>query len=121
MIRVFLSCLFLLGFSAMGFSQIGEVKNDTIYVKHDVNKPVEFSKAIGKYLYILDIIPDDIPPSSRKIEIISSKSAEIDPKLIQVINNKHILIPIELFLEKYYTLYIKKGNATILNKKLIIR
>lgn len=108
-------------FSTIAYAQIGEVRNDTIYVVNDVNKPVEFSKAIGKYLYILDVVPTDIPEKSRKILIISSNSNEIDMKLVQVVNNKHLIIPLELFIEKYYTLYIKKAGATIITKKLIIR
>lgn len=108
-------------FVTEGYTQIGEVKNDTIYVVNDVNKPVEFSKAIGKYLYILDVVPSDIPEKSRKILIISSNSNEIDMKLVQIVNNKHLIIPLELFTEKYYTLYIKRAGATIITKKLIIR
>jgi hypothetical protein len=46
---------------------------------------------------------------------------EIDSKLIQIVDNRHIIIPLELFIEKYYTLYIKKGGTTIITKKLIIR
>ncbi len=107
--------------NSIAFTQIGEVRNDTVYVVNDVNKPVEFSKAIGKYLLIQNIIPDDLPPNTRKLQIISSKSTEIDVKLVMVIEDKHILIPLELFTEKYYTLYIKKGNATLIGKKLIIR
>ena len=52
-------------------AQIGEVENDTIYIVNDINRPVEFSKALGKFLYIKNIIPDDIPPKSRKLLIIS--------------------------------------------------
>jgi hypothetical protein len=107
--------------SSMVYSQTGEVKNDTIYIATDVNKPVEFSKAIGKYLYILNIVPEDIPEKSRNLQLISSNSNEIDVKLIQIVNNKHLIIPISVFTEKYYTLYIKKGGATITSKKLIIR
>lgn len=102
-------------------AQIGQVVNDTIYLVNDVNKPIEFSKAIGKYVYIKDIVPADIPPKSRKITIISSISNELDTKQVQVVDDKHLVIPLSLFAEKYYTLYIWKGNATILAKKLIIR
>lgn len=104
-----------------GHSQIGQVVNDTIYLVNDVNKPIEFSKAIGKYVYIKDIIPADIPPKSRKITIVSSISNELDTKQIQVVDDKHLIIPLSLFADKYYTLYIWKGNATLLAKKLIIR
>lgn len=113
----------LIGFmlSTYCFSQIDQVKNDTIYVINDVNRPIEFSKALGKFLYIKNMIPDDIPPKSRKLLIISSIGTEVNTKLIQVIDNRHLIIPIQLFTEKYYTLYIGKGNATIIAKKLIIR
>jgi len=102
-------------------AQNGEVIRDTLFVVNDVNRPVEFSKAIGKYLYIKNIIPSDLPEKARKVQIISSISTELDMKLIQIFNNSDILVPLSLFTEKYYTLYIKKNNATILTKKLIIR
>ncbi len=121
MIKCFFTSLLAIMLSFMVYSQTGEVKNDTIYIATDVNKPVEFSKAIGKYLYILNIVPDDIPEKSRNLQLISSNSNEIDVKLIQIVNNKHLIIPISVFTEKYYTLYIKKGGATITSKKLIIR
>lgn len=116
-----LIAVFSLFLSGLGYSQTGEVKNDTIYILNDVNKPVEFSKAIGKFLYVKDVIPADIPEKSRKLILISSNSVEIDSKLIQIVDNRHIIIPLELFIEKYYTLYIKKGGTTIITKKLIIR
>lgn len=113
----------ILGFILGGFlnAQIGQVVRDTIWLENDVNKPIEFSKATGKYVYIKNIIPSDIPPKSRKITIISSISNELDTKQVQVVEDKHIIMPLSLFTEKYYTLYIWKGNATILAKKLIIR
>ncbi len=119
--RIFLTCLLSVGALSVGFSQIGQVVNDTIYLVSDPNKPVEFSKAIGKYVYIKNIVPADIPVKSRKISIISSKSTEIDTKSIEVVDDKHLIIPLSLFTEKYYTLYIWKGNATLLAKKLIIK
>jgi hypothetical protein len=118
---VLLTLLIFSGLPLAGYTQTGEVRNDTIYVLNDVNKPVEFSKAIGKYLYIMDVIPADLPEKSRKLQLISSNSVEIDLKSIEVINNKHLIIPVHLFIEKYYTLYIKKGGATIVTKKIVIR
>jgi hypothetical protein len=118
---VLLTLLIFNALPFLGHGQTGEVRNDTIYILNDVNKPVEFSKAIGKYVYILDVIPADLPEKSRKLQLISSNSVEIDLKSIEVVNNKHIIIPVHLFIEKYYTLYIKKNGATIITKKIIIR
>jgi hypothetical protein len=124
--NLFLSLLLCMGISAFISAQSDVVsrdtlKNDTIFIINNVNRPVEFSKAIGKYLYILNIIPDDLSPKLMKLQVISSISTEIDPKLIQVVNNKHLIFPLALLTEKYYTLYIKKGNATLVSKKLICR
>lgn len=119
--QIFLIVSLSLGIATACFAQTGEVKNDTIYFLNDVNKPIEFSKAIGKFLYIQNVVPPDLPAKSRNLFLISSNSKEIDPKLITVIDNLHILIPIHLFEDKYYTLYIKKGGATLITKKLIIR
>lgn len=119
--KIFLGIGICLGLSGLLHSQTGEVKNDTIYAVNDVNKPVEFSKAIGKFLYVKDLIPSDIPEKSRKLILISSNSVEIDPKLIQIVDNRHIIVPLELFIEKYYTLFIKKSGTTIVSKKLIVR
>ncbi len=119
---IYLFILFLtLWGSELVYSQNGEVINDTLWITPSATKPIEFSKALGKVLYIRNIVPDDLPVKQRRIQIISSVANEIDEKLINVINNKDIAISLELFTDRYYTMYIKKNNATIESKKLIIR
>lgn len=121
MIRYLFCFLGLVLLSTTIQAQTSVVRNDTIYVTNDVNNPIEFSKSVGKVLYISNIIPDDIPAKSRKLQIISSKSTEINVKLLTVVNDKDIIIPLELFEERYYTLYIKKGDATKYTKRIIIK
>jgi hypothetical protein len=113
--------LMILGGTGNLMAQNGEVINDTLWITPNETRPIEFSKALGKVIYIRNIIPADLNPKQRRIQIISSVANEIDEKLITVINNKDIVIALELFTDRYYTLYIKKSNATILSKKLIIR
>jgi len=102
-------------------AQNGEVINDTLWIIPSATKSIEFSKALGTTIYIKNIIPDDISAKQRRIQIISSTNKEIDEKKITVINNKDIVLPLIIFTERYYTLYIKKNNATVESKKLIIR
>src|SRR5688572_17058103 len=102
-------------------AQQGELINDTLWITPIATKPIEFSRAFGKVVYIRNIIPDDLPVKQRRIQLISSVANEIDEKKIIVINNKDIAISLELFTDRYYTLYIKKSNATIESKKVIIR
>src|SRR5688572_7727548 len=113
--------LILIGGNSQLIAQNGEVINDTLWYTPNETRPIEFSKALGKVIYIRNIIPDDLNPKLRKIQIISSVANEIDEKSIIVVNNKDIVIALELFTDRYYTLYIKKSNATIASKKLIIR
>lgn len=114
--------LFLIFSVSKNYAQkFGQVVNDTLYVNNEVNKPIEVSKAIGKYVYIANIVPEDLPEKVRKVQIISSKSTEIDTRKIQIVDNKHFVIPFELLTEKYYTIYFKKGQVEWSNKKLIVR
>src|SRR5258705_9346421 len=99
--------LIVLGGGSHLAAQQGELINDTLWVTPLANRPIEFSKALGKVVYIRDIIPADLPPKQRKIQLISSVSNEIDEKQIIVVNNKDIVISLELFTDRYYTLYIK--------------
>lgn len=111
----------LLGAYGLISAQNGEVINDTLWIIPSATKPIEFSKALGKVLYIKNIVPGDIPAKQRRIQIISSLNKELDEKKIYVLNNTDIAISFDLFTDRYYTLYIKKNNATIDSKKLIIR
>lgn len=111
----------LLGSYGLTAAQNGEVINDTLWIIPSATKPIEFSKALGKVLYIKNIVPVDIPAKQRRIQIISSLNKELDEKKIYVFNNTDIAISLDLFTDRYYTLYIKKNNATIESKKLIIR
>jgi hypothetical protein len=113
--------LMVIGGASRLMAQNGEVINDTLWYIPNETRPIEFSKALGKVIYIKNIIPADLNSKQRKIQIISSVANEIDEKLITVVNNKDIVIALELFTDRYYTLYIKKSNATIVSKKLIIR
>jgi len=93
---------------------------DTIFVMNDVNSAVMFNKGDYKYLYIQQVIPADIPLKELKLELISSKSAVIDPKYIVRIN-QDVCIPLEVLEEKFYTLYIKKGKITEYQKRIVIK
>lgn len=95
-------------------------QNDTIFIQNDVNSAVSFSKGNHKYLLIQNIIPADIPSKDLNMQLISSKSTEIDSKLFFTIGN-HILIPLSLFDEKFYTLYIKKGKISAYTKRIVIK
>lgn len=113
--------MLVLGWSTHLNAQQGELINDTLWITPIATKPIEFSRAFGKVVYIRNIIPADLPPKQRRIQLISSVANEIDEKQIIVFNNKDIAISLELFTDRYYTLYIKKSNATIESKKVIIR
>jgi hypothetical protein len=95
--------------------------NDTLWIYPSATRPIEFSKAFGKVVCIKGIVPEDLNPKLRKIQFISSIANEIEEKKIMVINKTDIAVPFNLFTDRYYTLYIKKSNATIFNKKVIIR
>jgi hypothetical protein len=113
--------LMIVGWANRLTAQQGEVINDTLWITPVATRSIEFSRAFGKVVYIRNIIPDDLPAKQRRVQLISSMANEIDEKQIIVINNKDLAIPLELFVDRYYTLYIKKSNATILSKKVIIR
>jgi hypothetical protein len=116
--------LLLLSFICSGtFMQaqiIDTINRDTIFVIPDVKNPIEISKGRHKYLYIRNIIPQDIPAKQLKIQVISSKSTELDIKQIQIVG-LDMIFPLSLFEEKFYNLYIKKGNDTYNSKRILIR
>jgi hypothetical protein len=95
--------------------------NDTLWVFPSATRPIEFSKAFGKVVCIKGIVPEDLNPKLRRVQLISSVANEIEEKKIMVINKTDIAVPFNLLTDRYYTLYIKKSNATISNKKVIIR
>lgn len=102
------------------FLHAQQPQHDTVFVMNDVNSAMMFNKGDHKYLYIRQVIPADIPIKDLKLELISSKSTVIDPKYI-VRFNQDVCIPLEVLEEKFYTLYIKKGKITELQKRIVIK
>lgn len=111
---------FLLSNSFIGKAQTPTSKNDTIFIQNDVNAAASFSKGDFKYLLLQNVIPTDIPTKDLKLELISSKSNVIDPKLFYNSGND-VFIPLSLLEERYYTLYIKKGKSTEYLKRIVIK
>jgi|GEM_PF-3667075 len=119
--RIFLLGSFcLLGYTVRVHAQADTVNTDTVFVDFDVNRPVEFNKGRHKYLYLRNMIPDDIPAKELSIQVISSNSTELNVKKI-TIQGLDVIIPIYLFEEKYYSLHVKKGRETRVTKRILVR
>lgn len=120
-LRLLLTGFFIVALSSLLPAQTDYSRSkDTIFVKVDMNNPIEFTKGNHKHLYIENIIPKDIPLKQMKIQVISSKSQEIDAKQIGV-EGLSLVMAVDLFEEKFYTLYIKKGDVTLYSKRILVR
>src|SRR5687768_1841360 len=94
--------LMITGWANHLVAQQGEVINDTLWITPLETRPIEFSRAFGKVVYIRNILPADLPAKQRRVQLISSIANEIDEKQIIVINNKDLAISLELFVDRYY-------------------
>jgi HKD family nuclease len=110
--------LFLIGHLAHSQAQPLRSTNDTLFYAAEVNSPISFAKSHYKFVMIENLLDPEI--KKMRVEIISSTSKYLDDKRYQILPDLTLQIPIELFVERFYTIYIKSGAKTVHSKKLVI-
>lgn len=97
-----------------------KTSKDTIFVTLDVNKPIELSRSNHSYVRIKEAIPPDVPEKKREIQIISSKGAEVDSKLVAV-DGRDLVIPVSELKEYFYMIYVVSNKQGVFKKRLVIK
>lgn len=106
------------------FSQVElidyKTNKDTIYVNLDINEPIELSRTNHQFIRIKLAVPPDVPEKKRDIQIISSKSENLDKKQI-IVDGRDVILSCLSLPEHFYTIYITNDKKTVFKKRIIIK